>query len=35
LYIAIDNVVTFLQGRPQNVVNPQVLSSHAAGDTSG
>ena len=34
LYIAIDNVVTFLRGRPQNVVNPQVLSSQATGDTA-
>lgn len=27
LYIAVDNVVAFLQGRPQNVVNPQALSA--------
>jgi len=33
LYIAMDNVVTFLHGRPQNVVNPQVLSSPTTGDT--
>jgi D-3-phosphoglycerate dehydrogenase len=34
LYIAVHNVVTFLQGRPQNVVNPQVLSSHITRDGS-
>jgi phosphoglycerate dehydrogenase-like enzyme len=34
LYIAVDNVVTFLQGRPQNVVNPRVLSSHITRDGS-
>jgi len=27
LYIAMDNVVSFLHGRPQNVVNPQALAS--------
>ena len=35
LYIALDNVVTFLQGRPQNVMNPQALSSRATRDASG